>query len=87
MQYQKKHTVVDAVQVPLPKEYPEWVAQAHASGHLWALQDGSVRVKTNHGTAMAKLGDWIIRNASGEVYPCNAAIFDASYEPAKEPQA
>lgn len=81
MKFRKKPVVIDAVQVPLPVDYPEWVAQAHASGHLWALQDGSVRVKTNHGTTMAKRGDWIIRQTTGEVYPCAPDIFAASYEP------
>lgn len=79
--FRKKVTVVDAVQVPINfEDCPEWIVQARASGQLWAVTDGSLRVKTNHGTTVAKTGDWVIRQPSGEVYPCNAEIFEASYE-------
>ena len=29
---------------------------------------------------IANPGDWIIKGAKGECYPCNPDIFDATYE-------
>ena len=34
-----------------------------------------------HG-AIIKVGDWIIRGAAGEFYPCKPEIFIATYDPA-----
>jgi hypothetical protein len=34
------------------------------------------------GTLRADLTDWIIRSVKGDVYPCKADVFAATYEPA-----
>jgi hypothetical protein len=33
------------------------------------------------GTLRAELTDWIIRGVKGDVYPCRADVFAATYEP------
>jgi hypothetical protein len=38
-------------------------------------------VETLGGPAVIKPGDWIITGVKGERYPCEAAIFAATYEP------
>lgn len=49
-------------------------------GHVPAL--GTLDIPTLEGTMTAQPGDWIIKGVEGELYPCKASIFDATYEPA-----
>ena len=39
-------------------------------------------VETLEGTAEGKVGDWLVIGVTGEMYPCDAEVFDKSYEPA-----
>ena len=39
-------------------------------------------IDTLEGVMLADFGDFIIRGAQGEFYPCKPDIFDATYEPA-----
>jgi hypothetical protein len=39
-------------------------------------------IPTPGGTLRADLTDWIIRSVKGDVYPCRADVFEATYEPA-----
>lgn len=41
----------------------------------------SVHIETGHGRAEVKVGDWIIKDSRGKFYPCDAAVFEASYAP------
>lgn len=38
-------------------------------------------IATLEGVMTARAGDWIIQGVAGEVYPCKADIFAATYEP------
>jgi len=38
-------------------------------------------VQTLEGVMKANPGDWVIRGIKGEIYPCKADIFSATYEP------
>lgn len=38
-------------------------------------------IATLEGVMTARVGDWIIQGVAGEVYPCKADIFAATYEP------
>ncbi len=40
-------------------------------------------IPTLEGEMRAKVGDWIILGVAGELYPCRADIFDATYEAAE----
>lgn len=40
-----------------------------------------LQIHTLEGTHIAKPGDWIIRGVANEHYPCDDAIFRATYEP------
>lgn len=39
-------------------------------------------VETLEGTMTGKAGDYLLRGTAGELYPCDAAIFHQTYEPA-----
>lgn len=40
------------------------------------------QVETLEGIMEGKAGDWLMIGVNGEMYPCDADIFDKSYEPA-----
>lgn len=40
-----------------------------------------LRVHTLEGPLVATAGDWIIRGVQGELFPCRADIFAATYTP------
>jgi hypothetical protein len=40
-----------------------------------------LQIPTLEGVMLAREGDWIIRGVKGELYPCKADIFEATYEP------
>jgi len=44
------------------------------------MQGRIMGVQTNHGTAHAFEGDYIILNESGEIYPCGAETFEKNHE-------
>ncbi len=63
---------------------------------LWGMEyqvvknpEGIVRkitITTDSGEMLLNMGDWIIRGVKGEIYPCNAEVFDLTYEKAKIPR-
>lgn len=38
-------------------------------------------IETPEGDMKARAGDWIIKGVEGELYPCRASVFEATYEP------
>lgn len=53
--------------------FPEWLVGALESATIYLKGDGGVlkwTVKTPLGDAHAAPGDFIVRNAAGELYPC-----------------
>lgn len=63
---------------------PAWLAEAYDTGAVLFLHHPDrIEIKTLEGTMTAHLDDWIIRGVAGELYPCRADIFEATYEPAK----
>ena len=83
--FRKKPVVIEAKQLPFPDgRDPEW---------LWASPNIIVKreagwiveaiISTLEGTMQANGDDWIIRGIKGELYPCKADIFAATYEPAE----
>jgi hypothetical protein len=41
-------------------------------------------IETLDGEIIASQGDWIIKDATGEFYPCKPDIFEATYEKVEE---
>ena len=94
MKYRKKPVVVEAFQLTDDPEYesPPWFTQAVADEKVWidrSLNDGHISVygctiQTLEGRMHAKLGDYIIQGAAGELYPCKPDVFSKTYEKAEE---
>lgn len=64
---------------------PQWLQEAFTNGtiavHPSDRDYALLAVKAREGTMLAEPGDWIIRGVKGELYPCKADIFEATYEP------
>ena len=50
------------------------------------MDKSEVYILTLEGKHTATKGDWIIRGIKGEFYPCQPDIFEATYEPAAQPE-
>lgn len=46
----------------------------------WHMVEDGIAIPTASGTQVAHSGDWIIKNALGEVYPCPPDTFEMTYE-------
>lgn len=82
--YRKKPVVVDAFRPDdLPRsQWPQWAQDALMNRDVVFEPNGALQVRTKEGMLHANAGDWLIRGVEGEIYPCKASIFGASYEPA-----
>lgn len=81
MKYRKKPVVVEAFRLWFDP-YPEWFFDELRAGRL--CMDKYVGIRTLEGEMKAYKGDYIIRGVKGEIYPCKADIFEATYEKVEE---
>lgn len=89
MKFRKKPVVVEAVQF-LPNEQStgqimNLAADGERQVDIDRTADGHYRmfIHTLEGKMEARIGDWIIRGVSGELYPCKPDIFLNTYEVAE----
>ena len=92
MKYRKLPVEIEAMRVPLTRDgsvgsdmerWGELETWLGPRGGWNPLRSGRVEIKTLEGTMVANPGDWIVRGVQGELYPCKADIFEATYEPAE----
>lgn len=65
---------------------PQWFYEDIETGADRSVEHRStphMRIPTPAGTLRADLTDWIIRGVKGDVYPCRAEVFAATYEPVR----
>lgn len=43
--------------------------------------DGSLNIDTGDLIETAQVGDWLLRDVAGELYPCRGDVFAETYEP------
>lgn len=63
-----------------PAKVPYWVLIAIARGQVVFSIEATHVVETKQGPQSAVPGDWLIRGAEGELYPCTCSEFDKTYE-------
>lgn len=90
MKYRKKPVEVEAFQMTKDVEAlaPDWFLEAVDQEKVFidrSIVDGSVQVygcsiKTPEGWQKARIGDYIIRGITGELYSCKEYIFCRTYE-------
>lgn len=59
---------------------PGWLATTANRGNVTFFPD-AVHIRTLEGTMIANPTDWILCGVKGELYPCRADIFEATYDP------
>jgi hypothetical protein len=82
--YRTRTTVIDAVQISQDvlsnrELWPHWLGQASA---LILQHDHEWKVATPEGWRALRLGDWLVRDEGGTMFPLDAALFNARYETA-----
>lgn len=90
MKYRKKPIEIEAWQFDPSRpatDVPVWISlswwhEDTVPEPLGLLRRGSpcLLIPTLEGTMRANIGDWIIRDVNGEVYPCRSDIFESTYE-------
>jgi hypothetical protein len=85
--FRKRPVVVEAVQLTRENvvDVMRWVAPAVKVGQAVDVTidiDKGLTVSTLEGDMRADYGWWVIKGVAGEFYPCDPAIFEATYEPA-----
>jgi len=72
-------------------EWPSWLCDTWARPCLWGSPPpwiapdsrGRMCIGTREGVYKVLWGDWIIKDANGELSVCKSDIFEATYEPAR----
>lgn len=59
---------------------PEWAVEAEKNGTIFFKDQGEMYIKTLEGDHHASVGDYIIRDVNGELYPCKPDIFEKTYD-------
>lgn len=94
-QFRKRPVVVEAIQFTEESAAAHWfdgkespfglLISGSRNREIRKIYSATIRIPTLEGVMVASLGDWIIRNAHGEFYPCKPNIFEKEYEPAQLP--
>lgn len=90
MKYRKKPLIIEAFQYGFDRE-PHWFASEigktirYVPTNKRPLQESrsfpsDVLIKTLEGEMRANYYDFIIKGVAGEIYPCKADVFLATYE-------
>lgn len=83
MKYRKKPVEVEAFQLGFDQT-PEWFKETSGADRevRFCTYKGvhCCEIETLEGVMTAYVGDYIIKGVQGELYPCKADIFEATYE-------
>ena len=82
MKYRKKPIVIEAWQYlgQETKDWPTWLYEYRHNEEACSIMGGHLYISTMEGRMRADKGDYIIQGIKGELYPCKADIFEATYE-------
>ncbi len=87
LRYIKKPAVIEAWQFNGEDglKWPEWLHDyLSKDGAVVYLDNYKLYIPTLDGRIVALPGDYIIKDAKGEIYPVKPYIFEASYDPVDE---
>lgn len=83
--FQKKPVVIEARQLTNDNapEILDWINSSSIERYSFRTRSISqpLVIRTLEGEHKATLGDWIIKGAKGEFYPCKPDIFEMTYQP------
>jgi hypothetical protein len=80
--FRKKPVVISAIKWTGENsdEISAWLTDANRRDVVINKLQGKIHIVTLEGPINASVGDWLIRGVVGEIYPCRADIFAATYE-------
>lgn len=81
-EYIKKPVVVEAIKWETDMdqtEFPLWLTEAIGIGLIW-FENENMQIKTLEEIFTATNGDYIIKGANGEIYPCKPWVFESNYD-------
>lgn len=78
--YKSRPVEVEAWRLEDGALMPEWIGKALLDDQLWRTGRGGAVVVTPHGRTTASLGDWIVKDADGHLYPVKNSIFVQRWE-------
>ena len=81
--WRKRRLVIEAVRYDGTSESFQLIAQWSANAVRHDPASGMPVVWSPEGPKYCNEGDWVIRGVLGEYYPVQAAVFEATYEPAE----
>lgn len=82
--FRKQPVIIEAVQITEDTFDAPHPNAEHVIGVEYDPVERCVYIDTLEGRMRGNVGDWIIRGVKGELYPCKADIFEASYMAADE---
>lgn len=86
--FRKKQVEVEALRYTGDNadEIARWAGwmTVHVPDDAYRIGDKAIIVRTLNGEVRVFPGEWVIKGAEGEFYPCKPDIFDATYEPVEE---
>lgn len=78
MKYCKKPLVIEAFKFRVD-DCPDWFMDKVSVNEIISTET-EYSINTLEGWMVCQYGDYIIKGIAGEIYPCRADIFEASYE-------
>ena len=87
MKYRKKPVVIEAFKFGIDN-MPEWFFDRVVTKEIilrgeseqWRCPLKCCEIQTLEGVMVGNRGDYIIQGIKGEIYPCKADIFEATYD-------
>lgn len=80
MKYKKRPFTIEAFQFESNAIIPAWFTERVNKNMIIEQNDGTYDVNTPEGAMKIHIGDYIILDPYGNVYPCNPKIFEIKYE-------
>lgn len=77
--FRKKPVVIEAFRYYVDSR-PDWFTEKVTTNEI-ITHETHCDINTLEGVMRGNVGDYIIQGVKGEVYPCKADIFEATYEP------
>lgn len=79
--YRRRPVVIDAVQ--FTGDNFDEIASLGADWETYEAEFADfILIETVAGDLRADVGDWVVKDSSGELYPCKPDVFAETYEPA-----
>lgn len=78
MKYRKKSVIIEAFRYRLDSR-PDWFCDKVTTNEIITYPT-HCEINTLEGVMCGEIGDYIIQDVKGEIYPCKPDIFEQTYE-------